>query len=143
MWNVHYASFRSIQAIHVRPLFRPIGIHWSPTKPWLSSTPPLDSLRPAMKFKEFSGGKHGESRGGIDLGWQLIAIPKKDVGNKVFLFKEGNARGEMVDVASNQSYGSGYILYRKLMKSSALFLFLNVSSLAGFVSEDVGTNLGL
>lgn len=30
--------------------------------------PPLDSLRPAMKFKEFSGGKHGESRGGIDLG---------------------------------------------------------------------------
>lgn len=51
--------------------------------------------------------------------------------------------GEMVDVASNQSYGSGYILSRKLMKSSALFLFLNVSSLAGFVSEDVGTNLGL
>ena len=51
--------------------------------------------------------------------------------------------GEMVDFASNQSYGSGYILSRKLMKSSALFLFLNVSSLAGFVSEDVGTNLGL
>lgn len=75
MWNVHYASFRSIQAIHVRPLFR----HWYPLKSHKAMTV-FNPHRQPEACDEVQGilrGKNGEKSRGDRSGVTVDGDPQE------------------------------------------------------------------